>query len=303
MTVCIAALAEDSKAIVCVADKALTYGGIIQWDADSTKIVQLGLGRPVVLTSGGEEEISRVVRSLHAQIGSARTITQFVSCCEKSHKDCYQDLLQKKLLDSRLLTRKEYVSGITGSDINPYMQSLAESVVEYGEDQFSCGLLVCGFDSTGRPFILYLGSPGIATDMTQTGFHAIGSGVNQAIPRLLWLESKRSFPLEKVLYNVFDAKANSEINVGVGYEWDASVLVFEDGKTKVISVPKDIRSLIDTAWTKFTWSPFDEKTPENRPDPLSKDWKRKLREYADSIVKSRTKRRVTEGGKKARKRT
>ena len=41
MTVCVAALAADFNAVVCVADKALSYGEYIQWDSDSSKIVKI----------------------------------------------------------------------------------------------------------------------------------------------------------------------------------------------------------------------------------------------------------------------
>ncbi len=308
MTVCIGALAADSKAIVCVADKALTYGERIQWDADSTKIIQLEPGAPVVLMSGGEEESSRVIRSLHSNVASPRSIEKLVSSCEESYKKCLQELLRIKFLDSRLLTRKEYVSGITGPHINPYMHELADSLVNTGR-KFGCDLLICGFDPRAKPFILYLTAPGVVTDMTRTGFHAVGSGVDQAIPRLLWLESKRTYPIERVLYNVFDAKANSEISVGVGYEWDANILVPERGKTGVKEVPKEIKELIDTAWTKFTWSPFDEKSPQNRPDSLAKDWKSRLKDYADGLLASkvqtvsRTKRKLKSSFKKIGKRS
>jgi hypothetical protein len=36
MTICAAALAAKSKAIVCVADKAITYGDVISWESDVT---------------------------------------------------------------------------------------------------------------------------------------------------------------------------------------------------------------------------------------------------------------------------
>jgi len=48
MTICAAALAAKSRAIVCVADKAISYGDVVSWESDVTKIVPLahpGLSR------------------------------------------------------------------------------------------------------------------------------------------------------------------------------------------------------------------------------------------------------------------
>ncbi len=42
MTVCVAAICESSKAIVCVADKAITLNQSIQWDANASKILPIG---------------------------------------------------------------------------------------------------------------------------------------------------------------------------------------------------------------------------------------------------------------------
>jgi hypothetical protein len=42
MTICCAAFGDNSKAIVCIADKGISYGDTIQWDSDSSKIFPIG---------------------------------------------------------------------------------------------------------------------------------------------------------------------------------------------------------------------------------------------------------------------
>ena len=61
MTVCAAALAANSRAIVCVADKAISYGEYIQCDSDSSKMVRLDSDKCVALFAGGERDISEVI--------------------------------------------------------------------------------------------------------------------------------------------------------------------------------------------------------------------------------------------------
>src|SRR4030081_1591998 len=64
MTVCLAALAQDSRAIVCMADKALSYGDYIQWDSDSSKMIPLEPSGSLVMFSGAEKGMSRVLAEL-----------------------------------------------------------------------------------------------------------------------------------------------------------------------------------------------------------------------------------------------
>lgn len=64
----------------------------------------------------------------------------------------------------------------------------------------------------------------------------------------MFSESKRSHPIERVLYDAFDAKANAEMAIGVGYEWDADVIV--SGKNQSETVPKEIKDIIERVWDK-----------------------------------------------------
>jgi hypothetical protein len=62
VTVCIAALA--SGVLVCVADKALSCGDKILWDADSSKITSLDNNKSLILMAGDEGATDRVLRKL-----------------------------------------------------------------------------------------------------------------------------------------------------------------------------------------------------------------------------------------------
>jgi hypothetical protein len=68
----------------------------------------------------------------------------------------------------------------------------------------------------GRPYILHLGTAGIVSDMTQTGFDPIGTGSEKSISKMLYSEHKRSREAYRTLYDIFDAKAFAEMSSGVG---------------------------------------------------------------------------------------
>jgi hypothetical protein len=62
MTLCIAALASDGLAIVCLADKSMSLddgrGTFLSWDSDGSKIIPIGDGRAVALIAGRNKYIT-----------------------------------------------------------------------------------------------------------------------------------------------------------------------------------------------------------------------------------------------------
>jgi hypothetical protein len=124
--------------------------------------------------------------------------------------------------------------------------------------------------------------PGLSNPYDLQGFHAIGIGTDIALGRLLWLEVDRNDPLEEVLYDAFDAKASAEIISGVGYDWDAKVLVADK---PIVSVPDRIKDLIDKLFSVRSKNPFqtfdDDEVPPKVPP---KTWRGILRKFSKGIL-------------------
>jgi hypothetical protein len=278
MTVCVAALAGDKTAIVCVADRAVSYGGLIQWDSsDSGKIIKLNPSGSVVMISD-EGDGPRVLDALFERapdIGAKKRST-IRGTCEEQYRLAVDDLVEAKFLRPRLLDRSKYVAAITGGTVNDLIRSQADEIKNF---DMRCDLLCCGFDSDRVPFIFDLGSPGIARDMTMTGFQAIGAGWEKAVSRLLFSEHKSQHSIERVLYDCFDAKANAEMTPTVGYEWDAVVI----RAGKMTEVPKDIKELVENIWGKFNRSPFDKFDPKEHTS-VPQDWRDQLERFSRSLV-------------------
>lgn len=281
MSVCVAAFSESQRAVVCVADKALSYGGSIQWDSDSSKMVSLGPSGPLVLFAGEETAITKVLAGLVADVsifGQGKTKAEIITACEKEYKEAVDELVESKFLRPRLITKQDYVKAITSGQINPYMMTLAKEIKDF---ELECQFMVCGFASNGLPYILSLDSPGIITDMTQTGFHAVGSGWEKAVASLLFSEFKRSHPLYRTAYDSFDAKAFSEMAVGVGFDWEMQVVT----KDRIVEVNKDAKELIEKVWAKSTRSPFDKRQKDDVANP-PRDWRQTLERYFGLIMEN-----------------
>jgi hypothetical protein len=224
------------------------------------------------MIAGADPDITRILAPILArerEIG--RNIQETIKICEAEYKTALDDLITLRFLTPRLLTRQDYVDGISGGEINAFFRGVATEINEFVMD---CALLLCGFDSKEQPFIISLERPGIATNYSVNGFHAIGSGWEKAISRLLYSEYKRTNPVERILYDCFDAKAFAEMNSSVGYDWDVKIVT----AGKVWSVSPLMKKLIERVWVKYNRSPFDKREKDDEKPP-PRDWDTELNAY------------------------
>jgi hypothetical protein len=277
MTICSAAFADNEQAIVCIADKGVSYGDTIQWDSDNSKILNLGSRNAVVMLAGGDSHITRVLAPLlekESEIG--KSVQGTIKLCEQEYKTALDDLVTLNFLHPRLLTREDYIKGLSGDRLNEFFRGVATEIDEF---PMNCALMLCGFDSEQRPFVISLENPGVGTNFAINGFHAIGTGWEKAISRFLYSEYKRTNPIERILYDLFDAKAFAEMNSSVGYEWDAKIVTAE----KIWEVPPHIRKLLEQVWAKFNRSPFQKREPDDLKNP-PRDWHEQLNVYFSKMT-------------------
>jgi hypothetical protein len=284
MTVCIGALAANSKAIVCVADRCISYSQEVTGDTDSVKILPLGENGLHVLIAGGDASIGRVLSKLvlHDDLGKNREATK--GYCESAYREAEKEILGLKFL-SPFVTSKDYEDALLKPQVNEVLKAISEKIQHErsesaAEPIFSCALILCGFDDKQKPFLLDLASPGICTDMTLSGFCATGSGAGYALKHLLADDGwKRNYPIDRALYEIFDAKIQAEEDPGVGY--DSDLIVLTPGTST--PVPDDIKTMLDRAWIKLHRSPYVKFNRDEHIPLPPKDWMGKLKTFADSI--------------------
>jgi len=279
MTVCLAAFAQEPNAIVCIADKGISYGDHIQWDSDGTKMANMNSKGTTLLFAGAEEDTARVLSRLVVrgeELGDDIAMTG--ALCEREYVAAMEELIEAKFLRPHLLSREQYIAAITANPLNDHLHLIAKRIDNF---QMDCSFLVCGFDASNNPFILDLEPPGIATNFFTTGFHAIGSGWDKAVARLLFSEHKRTNPLHRAVYDLFDAKANAEMAAGVGYDWDVKVLY---SRRCIFDFTEGPKKLIERVWAKFNRSPFDKRQKDDLPQPPS-DWKKAMEDISADIEK------------------
>jgi hypothetical protein len=79
---------------------------------------------------------------------------------------------------------------------------------------------------------------------------------------------------------VFDAKIQAENDSNVGYEADVFVLTAD----KAVSMPEDIKTMLDRAWIKINRSPYVEFNPDEHVPLPPDDWMEKLKVFAETII-------------------
>jgi 20S proteasome alpha/beta subunit len=279
MTVCVAAISSDGECIVCVADKALSYGDYIQWDSDCTKISDLRGQAVAMFSSDKESHITRLVRSLW-EIGNFQSHRyELIKSIEEKYRNAYEEMQIAEILTPQMLSKDTYLDAIASGTINEHLHDVARKMQKF---ELGCDALICGYDEAGEQYILHVGSPGVVTDYTGIGFHAIGSGAEKAVAQLLFAEHRRTYDTARTLYECFDAKAHAEMAVGVGYEWDAC-FVKSDGPHPV---SKEAKSLIDSVWAKANWSPFKTEPELDDMDLPPENWRQELIDHVTQCLQS-----------------
>jgi 20S proteasome alpha/beta subunit len=283
MTICNAALADNSQAIVCIADKGISYGEGIQWDSDSSKIVRLGSRNIVVMIAGMDSHITRFLAPILAiedQLG--KDIAETIKLCESEYKKAYDELIEINFLRPKLITKEDYLKGISGERVNVVFRSLVNEIAAF---KVNCAFLLCGFDDKRKPFLISLAEPGTATNYALNGFHAIGTGSEKAISKLLYAEFKRTNSTDRIFYDCFDAKAFAEMDPTIGYEWDAKVVTAD----RIFEIPTPTKKLVEQVWAKFNRSPFEKRESDDL-NPPPRDWPQQL-----NIFFSRMTNRIPDG--------
>jgi hypothetical protein len=286
LTVCVAAFAEASKAIVCIADRAITYpsyGSPVQSDSGVKKIMDVGDTRWCCLFSGDMSFAQQVVARLASNAALARSqganldFAWMESKALLAYQKCYEELIENRVLRPFLLTKDSFLN--RQKNIQPLDPQFIVSVnTKLQEFQSSCQLMFCGFDSAG-PHIFTVVEPGESQWNDVEGHNAIGIGKEAATSRMAWSETERSESLSSVFYDMFDAKVASEIIQGVGYEWDGKILVV--GKSP-IDIPKEYKKLIDQAWIVNNRSPYAD--PPDKDDVPPKNWPTKLKKFCEKCL-------------------
>ena len=289
MTVCIAAIAAKSKAIVCIADRALTFAGATasaQTDSGVTKIIDIPNTHWCAMFSSEDlafpEHVLRIVtREVAKKKRNEIDRAVMEDAAKTAFYEHWQLEVEDRVLKPKLLTRDSLISiPAEARDArllsSEYLNTLAQEMAEHRNN---CCMIFCGFDAAG-PHIFSCGTPaGQINPCDWQGFQVMGEGEETARNHLIWSEFDKDDSLHSVLYDVFNAKCATEVLQGIGYEWDWKIII---PGSRPKPLPARIDSLIDRLWITLNRSPFSKQLAKKERAPS--DWKKRLKQFSTSII-------------------
>jgi len=232
MTVCIAALCDNRKAIVLAADK-MVGSHAIESEAEIHKVLSLHKDWRVMLAGNDISPAFGIIDSVKKKLQKSGGLT--VQEVEHAVVESYRE---KRLADAtsqylapRGLTLEAFNS--VSSNVLPESLRLSlDSAIE--NHRLELELLVAGFDRGGQGHIFSIcdfDNRGAARRFDIPGFQAIGSGSHGANYLMMYRSLSPALPIRWVLYLVLEGKYFGELASGVGPRTDLYIL--RHGKSSI----------------------------------------------------------------------
>jgi len=218
MTICVSAIANnDSKeAIVFSTDHMVSVGDLGQFEKEIKKYRVLNKNNIVAMLSGQMLLFDRILEGTDDFHDFYKIRSKIIENMAKIRKE----IIKKEIYDLFGID-ENYIKTILPNPIqNPFIQRILETVSNFS---LQTNILLVGFDENGKAQISEIDEKSYA-DYRDIHFHAIGSGSTQALNTLLFQKHCKSKDLKTAVYNVYKAKRNAEVVVGVGKETEVIIL-------------------------------------------------------------------------------
>jgi 20S proteasome alpha/beta subunit len=243
VSVCIALMCNDSKAIVTVSDAKVTFGG---YSADRVAVKNVPMHKNCAVMFAGDDVE-------HAAPILERTWELTLASIKKQSKDerpspaeiadmvdqAYSERLQREIAAKVLRKRGFDVDSFRDKGKLKCTPSAYLSLCSrIDQVNISLEFLVCGFDKEGKAHIIRVDGKSAPKSYDPIGMWAIGSGAYSAMSWLAFHADRRHVSryesLETAAYFALTAKFMSEASGDVGKE-TFTIILEPDKQTKYVS--------------------------------------------------------------------
>ncbi len=232
MTICIAAIGTGEKnkeLIVFATDHMVSIGSLGQFEKTIAKYKAIN-HNTVAMLSGNP----LIFDALLDECCKNRNFDKIKKVIFNNISDIKYDKVQKSILDIFKIDF-DYIKEVLKGDIkNKIIDAILQSIAEYS---LNTSIILIGFKNHIAQ-ITEIREIGMI-DFRDIEFGCIGSGAVQAMNTLLFQRHTKTDSLSTTLYNVYKAKKNAEVSVGVGEETDMVILT-EKGVTKLNSTQIEV---------------------------------------------------------------
>lgn len=244
MTICVAAIGRDAKEnelIVFATDHMISSPQIGQFERATGKYKQLN-NNTVAMLSGNPLIFDNLIKNCKKKKCDFDDIKNSI---HDNMKTIREELIKKQILDIFKIDYKFIQEIIKGPIQNQYANSLVETISKF---TLNTVILLVGFKEKEAQIVEI--SENNISELRDINFSAIGTGAVQAVNTLLFQKQSKDDSLPVTIYNVYKAKRNAEVSVGVGKETDIIILT-QSGITEIAEDKEKILSQIYEKELKF----------------------------------------------------
>ena len=247
MTICIAAICEQSTCLVLAADAMITSHTLsVEFEHPKRKMTSLS-DRCVALTAGDALAHTELFNVAAKGIEALRE-PAIAEIAEKMTK-CYQDIRKNKITEKILIP----IGFESFKEFARAQQVLMPDVVMRTQqkiERFNYGLdIIIAGTSDDKAHIYGISDPGTSLCFDAIGFHAIGSGLPHALNTLIARSCNQDTALADALLIVYESKKIAEKAPGVGTKRTDVCIVTPEKK---IEFSEDKIEALDEIYLKWT---------------------------------------------------
>ena len=258
MTVCVAAICDNGKALVLVADKMIGIG-FIESEPDINKLKELHKGWWVLFAGDDISPVFDIIDYAKEAIRKKQekaNVPPTDPICLATAMEAIQESYERKRLEE---AERLYLRPI-GWDIGSLSDGGHSGLPDFGEiksrvadHSLSIELLVAGF-SEGKACVFSLLGYGNEKGLTKRhdvpGFHSIGSGGWGASFMMYYRDMSYKKPVREAAYYALEAKLFGEQASGVGERTDMYIAT-SDGKFISLDEEDTIEEKLVPIWYRM----------------------------------------------------
>jgi hypothetical protein len=226
MTICIAAMGKGEKGadlIVFATDHMISLPPPLgQFERPIEKYKKIN-DNTIAMLSGNPLIFDDLLVDCRKSCG----FDEIKKVIQKNMNSVKSDIIQKQLLDIFKMNYDYVKEVLKGPIPNPFIQGILDSLSKFN---LNTGILLIGFEGDNAQIVEITETT--MANLRDINFGAIGTGAVQAINTLLFQRHSKDDSLPTTIYNVYKAKRNAEVAIGVGKETDVIILT-KLGTTKI----------------------------------------------------------------------
>ena len=221
VTVCIAALCDNDKSLVCVSDRMITSGDVL-FETPRSKIYEPE-SRFCIMTAGDISTHRIIYERLFDRLDACANennilnIREIVSIYESLYDEYKNGMAERAVLSPLGLTRREFIDRQDTMDTE-FIDNISDRLSEYKIGDIDT--IIAGFDGSKLGGHIYVIRDGVSSCESQVGFGVIGIGERHADSQFMMAGHCGYDPFYETLLLSYCAKKRAEVAPGVGKETD-----------------------------------------------------------------------------------